>query len=1273
MRKNREKRLISLRNPADFRNGLVSAIVRRLSMGWISFFLTLSPVFIMAESTQAPDWENPRVFRINKEEPHSVLMPFPSAESALASQRMSSPWCLMLNGEWKYYWSSRPEQRPVDFYKPEFDVKGWENIHVPSNVELEGHGTPIYVGSDYPFLKNPPYVMGEPPKDFTTYGERNPVSSYRRTFVLPSSWKDQRTFITFNGVSSAFYLWVNGQKVGYSQDSRTPAEFDITRYLHEGENMVAVEVYRYSDGSYLECQDFWRLSGIFRDVYLWSSPALQVRDYFARGGLSDDYKKGTFQFSAKVRQLNGTSENYQLHVSLLEQDGRVIFQQHLQGQCQGTSDAEIGFRLQDLAITPWSAETPYLYSLLLTLTDRDGATLANYARKIGFSRSEVKDGQLLVNGQRILIKGVNRHDHDEITGHYVTEESMRRDLILMKRNQINAIRTSHYPNDPRFYELCDEFGFYVCCEANIESHGMGYGPESLAKDPVWEAAHIDRVRNMVEAFKNHPSIILWSLGNEAGDGPNFVACSKWIKDHEPSRPVHYEQAKREPYVDLMSPMYYSPQQCYDYCRDEEKKPRAQQRPLIQCEYNHAMGNSSGGLADYWELFRKERLLQGGFIWDWVDQGIIRHRAAPVSVEDHSPYQHLISLSGKLAPQQGLVQGSAIIEDAPSLELRGPLTLVAEITPQKNGSHSEIISKGDQGWSLKYNIKGDLEFFVYNNGWHGVYAPVPEGFEGTRHTLIGCYDGSQLRLIVDGNVLATEEYRGPVDVNHFPVGIACNVEFPNRHFNGTIHRVRIFDSAVSGDEINHRNPVVDVDFSRPAPTARDVAYYVFGGDFGDVPNDQNFSCNGIVRADRSPTPQLPEVFKCYQDLRAEASEITSDHVKLEIHSERNFTNTDDVVIRAVLLEKESGKEIGSRELPGSIPPNGKMVQVLEFPKLDPFREHVLTLSYNLRDAKPWAEKGRVMGWDQFTLPSKQQAPAREVEGDTPVLRSDGELCQVSGDDFSASFHLKRGTLNNFSYRGRELLAGPLHLNFWRPPTDNDRGYNAVTNSDIRTVCQPWHYAGDLAQVTSHSISHLPHQVRLEFEMIIPVGTAPVPGLLAYTVSGDGNIAVDFTLKSKDLKLPVIPRIGMQCRLQKAMDRFRWVGLGPHENYVDRKAGAVFGHWQMKVADAWFPYVEPQETGNRCEVSTASFSDEHGQGLRINAEGELLNIGAYPFAQMDLEGPEHSCDLPERSFVTVNIDHAHMGLGGITSWGTWPLEKYQLKPDRDYHYSYTLKPL
>ncbi|MGB9906225.1 MAG: glycoside hydrolase family 2 TIM barrel-domain containing protein [Candidatus Saccharicenans sp.] len=589
--------------------------------------MTLSSIFLVSASDRLPaskvdevtvnDWENPRVFAINKEAPQATFISFPDLKQALSQEPRKSRWYKSLNGRWKFHWVPKPADRPLDFWQPGYDDSRWDEIDVPANWEINGYGLPIYVNSDYEFAPRNPQPPRIPP-------DNNPVGSYRQKFTVPDDWKDKEVFIHFGAVKSAFYLWVNGQKVGYSQDSKTPAEFRITPYLKPGENLLALEVYRFSDGSYLECQDFWRISGIERDVYLYTVPKIRFRDFFALTTLGDNYSDGRLNLEVEV--LNGNQdppggakkiEVYNLSASILDERGNQLFFEKKTFTLKPGNSKVLNFKGEIPGVKPWTAETPNLYTLCLELAGEKNLPLQATTRKVGFRTVEIKNGQLLINGRAVYFRGVDRHEHDPWTGHVISEESMVRDIQLMKQNNINAVRTSHYPNDPRWYELCDYYGIYLIDEANIESHGMGYGEKSLAKNPDWGPAHLDRIRRMVERDKNHPSVVIWSMGNEAGNGINFEECYRWIKQRDPSRPIHYERAQLEWNTDIYCPMYARIEHLEKYARTNPA------RPLIMCEYAHSMGNSTGNLQDYWDVIEKYPALQGGFIWDWVDQGLAK--------------------------------------------------------------------------------------------------------------------------------------------------------------------------------------------------------------------------------------------------------------------------------------------------------------------------------------------------------------------------------------------------------------------------------------------------------------------------------------------------------------------------------------------------------------------------------------------------------------------------------------------------------------------------
>ena len=562
--------------------------------------------------------ENEQVLGISKEPYHATLMPYKDRSEALTANRKASTWARSLNGQWKFHWVPRPEERPVDFYKPDYDVSAWKEIPVPSNMEVQGYGTPIYTNFTYPFKKDWPRVTSEPPKEYTAYLERDPVGSYRRDFNVPADWNGRRIFLNFDGVDSAFFIWVNGMKVGYSVNSRNPAEFDLTSYVVPGQkNVLAVEVYRYSAGSYMEDQDMWRLSGIFRNVTLWSAPEEHVRDFSLTTDLDPSYRDGLLRVSAKIRNYSTVAEPAgRLQVELVTREGITTIGQasvDVPALAAG-EEREVSASIAVRDPAKWTAETPNLYTAVLSLTS-NGRPSEFLSARIGFRKIEIKNAVFTINGVPVKLKGANRHENWPDTGHYVSEERMIRDLELLKQVNANHVRTSHYTDDPRWYELADEYGIYLVAEANVECHGY---MNVLDREPRYEKSIVDRNVANVENLKNHPSVVVWSLGNECGGGSSFRTALKAVKAIDSTRPTHYEPFGGGPDLptDIESHMYTNPQELEAAGEDPTRT-----KPLYLCEYAHAMNNSMGSVDDYNDLFDKYPTLMGGAIWEWEDQGI----------------------------------------------------------------------------------------------------------------------------------------------------------------------------------------------------------------------------------------------------------------------------------------------------------------------------------------------------------------------------------------------------------------------------------------------------------------------------------------------------------------------------------------------------------------------------------------------------------------------------------------------------------------------------
>jgi len=629
-----------------------STINKKLALSLAGLMLViLAPNIAFAKKSN--DWENPDVIHINKMPARATAYSFDNTEQALKRDRNNAS-IKMLNGEWKFNFVDKSQDRPLNFFEKDFNSNSWSTIPVPSNWELQGYGTPIYTNAKYPMFKN-----GETDKEYikVPYITReNPVGSYLKDFTVPASWKNQQIIVHFGGVTSAFYLWVNGEKVGYSQGSRLPSEFDITDYIKNGENTLALQVFRWSDGSYLEDQDHWRLSGIHREVMLMAQPKVAINDFHVKTSFNSDYSEATLAIKPELSNIDDIKLNgWHVQGQLFDANGIAVLTTEMTATATKITRIihpqrdQFKFALLNATIKNpklWTSETPNLYTLVLTLTNKVGKVVETRSSRIGFRDVKINNqGQLLINGQSIKIIGVNRHDHHSTKGKALSREDLLADVLLMKQFNINAVRTSHYPNDPYFYDLCDEYGLYVMDEANIETHGVG---GLFANSPQWNNAMVNRIIRMVERDKNHPSIISWSLGNESGTGPNFGAAAGWVKDFDPSRFVHYEGAQGDPthpeyvglsntyptkedkknrhvnganptdppFVDVISRMYPTIEGIIGLSESPYIK-----RPILMCEYAHAMGNSLGNLSEYWLAIRERDNLIGGFIWDWMDQGL----------------------------------------------------------------------------------------------------------------------------------------------------------------------------------------------------------------------------------------------------------------------------------------------------------------------------------------------------------------------------------------------------------------------------------------------------------------------------------------------------------------------------------------------------------------------------------------------------------------------------------------------------------------------------
>lgn len=1046
-----------------------------------------------------PEWNNNiGVFSVNAEPPHATLMPYAGLGEALDADRTKSPFRQSLDGDWRFKYASRPADRDLNFYKTDVDDSSWATIPVPSVWQMQGYDFPIYTNITYPWSgANGQGENPQPPFAPTRY---NPVGQYRRTFKVPANWTGRRTFLHFDGVASGFYVWVNGKKVGYREDSHDPSEFDVTDYLQPGTNEIAVEVYRWTDGAWLEDQDMIRMSGIFRSVYLFSTPTVHLRDFRLQTPLKDNYTNADLSVTASVRNYGQTdTQHYTVETQLYDANNRRVWSQPLQqdidlGRAPAGQDVTVDVSQAVSHPKLWSAEQPYLYTAVLQLRDPTGKVIEIESARVGFREFAIKDGLMRINGQPVSLRGVNRHEIDPDRGLALTRADMVRDITLMKRLNINAVRTSHYPDDPAWYELADEYGLYVMDETNLETHGI-YS-QYPASNPDWTAAVVDRAQQMVHRDQNHPSVIIWSLGNEAGKGSNLVAMHDWIRSYDTTRPIHYDSGgvgDNSPQVsDIRANGYENLATLQSRVANTTDT-----RPYIMTEYAFSQGNATGDLKDYWDYIRAHPVLQGGFIWVFADQAL---------------------------------------------------------------------------------------------RW-----PTPPGY--------------------------------PLPANS---GLD-----PSSPFNSS-------------------------------------TYMSYGGDWGDNPNDGNAAADGIVSADRVGGGKSDEVKQVYQAINVmPGNDIRAGDVTIK--NENLFTNVNeyagDWTLMADGVPVQHGK-LTADQL--NIPPrSSKSISLpIHAPRNPaPGTEYFLQLSFTTTRPTPWTQPGFEVAKQQlpvdFGSPAVTPVPLRQV----PALSATDSAgaVTVSGQDFHVTIAKDTGVISSYEAHGVQLVKSGPAPNFWRAPTDVDRGNGQPSRNAT------WRNAGTNRRVTGVDVSWLADRA-----VVVRVsGTLPTTVASSYsttyTIFGNGEIKVDNTLHPGASSLPYIPEVGTMLTLPHALDNVDYYGRGPDENYQDRKSASDVGVYSSTVSKLWTDYVRPQENGERTDVRWVALTNKDGVGLLASGE-PLLEFNASHFTPEDLSvGARHAYQLTPRDDVVLRLSYKQMGAGGDDGWGAQTHDEYKLFANRDYAYTYRLRPI
>ncbi|MEV0614380.1 glycoside hydrolase family 2 TIM barrel-domain containing protein [Nonomuraea sp. NPDC050404] len=1190
--------------------------------------------------------EDPGMVAEGQQAPHAVLRPYADARTAasdVARHEARSPWIATLNGEWRLNLAQRPEEVPEGFHTAGHDVSRWPVAKVPHTWQSDF--------TDHPMFRNITEEVwpDEPPK---VPRDVNPTGAYVRQIDVPKTWSDRRVFLRFEGVTSGYFVWVNGEYVGYDQGGYTPAEFEVTDALRPGANRVAVQVHRWGAGSYLEDFDQWRYSGIFRDVWMYATPRTLLRDAHISTDLDAAYRDATL--TAKV-QVAGASAGHSVRGTLTDPRGRQVAT--LTGPVDADGLATLTTRVAGPA--KWSADSPTLYALALELLGPDGRPLHITAQAVGFREVEVRDRQMLVNGERILIKGTNRAETDPDTGRHVTRQAQRRDVELMKSLHINAVRTSHYPSDPYLYDLADRQGLWIADEVDIETHSRESCPrDCLADRPEWQAAFADRFRAMVARDRNHPSVIIWDTGNEAGLGAAHYAMARWADANEPTRLLYHQSNNPNgdaPYADVWGPRYPTP----GYVSSIGTTTT---RPVVFGEYAHAMGNSLGNFDRFWELIRRHPSLQGGFIWDWAEANL---RQPLVFTPDSSGNRIQTFLVGKPRAAEGR-RGQAVelssLDDFVSvfrdrrLDLTGEaVTLDAWVKPGRWAGSFPIVTKG-QAYGLQMRDSGTLEFGVTTGAGRAVAAAeVPDDWYGAWHRVTGVYDGTRLSLSIDGTRVATADQTGKITPGLYEVNIGRNAETqqdntPARLARGLIDDVRVLGAG--GD------PLLALVFDR----------YERRGDFLSLGLSLS-GTDGLVGSDRYLQPETTEMAWAHAPVRFTSADPATGKVRVTNEQPAGALR---VKVRWSLDEVDRTLRSGIRDL--RLDPGASVDLDLGAAPANPSdRQRLLNLEAVAADPPAWAPKGWRYGWRQFALGGRVVPGIAGPPAGTPSLRADGDTVTVAGDGWRYRFDA--GTLASMRSGGRELLREGPTLDVYRPPTSNETYDWGTADRDV------WHRAG-LDRLRTE-ITGVRSSMDGDTAVVEVTSKAAAPGMesllsfeqsMTYRIDGRGTITLRHRVDpsgSRLTTLPYLPRVGVQVKVPDSMRELAYYGKGPHETYNDRSSGAFTGVWRGKVDDEYVRYSRPQAHGNHTGSRWLSLNDGRAAGLLVGRAEGGIDVSATRYDELDRA--EYDFQLPlvrNDDWITL---HAAIGETGMGETPNSVLEEFRVPATRTQDYTLTLRPL
>ncbi len=1213
--------------------------------------------------------ENPQMIGLGQEVAHVPLLPYTNLDKAWSQSQEQSSGFLSLNGKWKFLYTINPDGINKEFFKPGFNEKGMAEITVPGMWQMQGWGEKIFRNVSQPFKADPPHI----PRDY------NPVGSYRKTFTVPSDFKDKQLFLHFEGVASAYFVWVNGQEVGFNQGANEPAEYDVTKLVKPGKNTVSVMVFMYSDGTYNEDQDMWRLSGIFRNVYLMATPKVHIRDYYISTDLDEKYQDATLKVEAEVQNFSSAPiANYQVKVTLLDQENKPVLEDLTSEKVSLGADEKTKIRLNAAVKSPqkWSDEKPNLYHIGFELVDPSGKTTEALADRMGFKKVEVRHQVYYVNGMPVKLNGVNSHMQHPDLGHTMDLETIRKDFYLMKQFNINCVRTCHYPPVKEYLKLADELGIYIVDETGDEAHAT----EFISNDPLWTKSYVHRAEKMVLRDRNHPSIIFWSAGNESGSGFNICEVIAAGKRLDPSRPAwmyggndNDRPGQNNPVKceDIIGPRYGTPFELKVFFGESPES--VDPRPSFMDEYLAATGNSLGGLDEYWDVIYQYPRCIGGALWDFVSPGL---REKYVSTPDASGNNTSAALMGKTELVAGKF-GQAVqltgtdtwveLYRDPKLDISGKaLTVSFWIKPREWNGNGTLLSKGFYQFGVEQTSEKELEFYVGDQKKTSVKTSLPENWKNNWHLVAGIYNGTQLQLFIDGEKKAETLCTLTIENKPFPINIGRNPEIeaqenPNHYSNAAFDQLAIFDKVVNVQDL--MNPT--------EATKKSALCWL---DFDEQKTGPEFFSMGVggrtygmIWPDRKPEPEMWQVKKSAQPVSVKWTNETKGEV--EIWNRMHFTNTSE--LDAVWQLQCEGTVVKEGTLQTSVPALSRAKLTIPF---QPFvqeagKEYFLLISFRQKADQLWAAKGFEKAWDQLPLTVKQITAEKQISSlPAPEITEKEGFLSVKGKNFEYRFDKKSGNLVSVSFDGTELLKEGMNLNLWRAPLAND--LDNWTNWQSGLSRQPGWGLGQSNTWFAHGLDQMKTradqmnwvktsgEVRLTIESHTSNAdlSTSFENRMVYSIDGSGKMTLDHTVTPCGKMPEWLPRVGVQMVLNQSFDQLKWYGRGPFETYPDRKTGAKVGVYAGTVAEQYVPYLIPQENSNKTDVRWAVLQNAQGLGIRIsssenfcfsalNVQTDNLSRALYPFQMKPFDG------------ITLNLDYA---LSGVGCNAISVLNKYRVMP-------------